>query len=337
MKTSRFVERIADFAVVAGSLVAAPLAKLQARIGPVRLPLTYKLWDAVGVTPIRFHYYEPIPRWNQLATSALQRDPMLGVDLNVEGQLALLGNLNYAEELLCIPFEQHKNDVGFHYDNSLFGPGDAEAYYSMIRHFRPRRIIEIGGGYSTLIARLAVAKNAADVEHICIEPYEQPWLDTIGLSRVIRSRVEDLPLDLFARLERNDILFIDSSHVLRTGGDVWFEYLRILPHLRPGVLVHAHDIFLPYPYPESWLTVHRRYWTEQYVLQAVLQSNSSLEIVLAMHFLSKDYPQVLGRAFPVYGLHRERNPGSFWFRPRHHPDMISPDDSSSRAATNRRS
>lgn len=323
VKISKFVERIADLAVLAGSVVSAPLARVQARLGPARLPLTYKLWDALGVTPIRFHYYEPIPRCDRLPPRAWQRDPMVGVDLNVEGQLALLNTLNYGEELLAIPLEHSANGVRFHYRNTLFGPGDAEAYYSIIRRFRPRRILEIGGGYSTLIARLAVAKNARDVEHICVEPYEQPWLENIGLSQVIRSRVEDLPLDLFAGLRRDDILFIDSSHVLRSGGDVWFEYLHILPLLRPGVLVHAHDIFLPYPYPESWLTVHRRYWTEQYLLQAVLQSNPSLEIVLAMHFLSKDHPQELARAFPVYAMHGGCNPGSFWVQRREIPAATS--------------
>ena len=252
------MERIADLATLAGSLIAAPVAKLQARFGPARLPLTYKFWDAMGVTPIRLHYYEPVPRYDEIPARAWERDPMAGIDLNVEAQLALLSDLTYGEELLSIPLER-SGSKGFQYHNSLFGPGDAEAYYSIIRHFRPKRIIEIGAGHSTLIARLAIGKNKGDVEHICIEPYEQPWLEELGVSEVIRSRVEDLPLDFFSRLEKNDILFIDSSHVLRMGGDVWFEYLHVLPSLNPGVLVHSHDIFLPYPNPEKWLTLHRRY------------------------------------------------------------------------------
>ena len=100
--------------------------------------------------------------------------------------------MDYGEELLSIPLER-SGAKGFYYHNSMFGPGDAEAYYSMIRRFRPKRIIEIGGGNSTLIAHLAVTKNSGRVEHICVEPFEQSWLENLGLSQVIRSKVEDLP------------------------------------------------------------------------------------------------------------------------------------------------
>jgi predicted O-methyltransferase YrrM len=319
MVKNKLMERLVDMCALSGSVLSAPLAKVQTRFGPARLPITYRFWDLLGVTPLAFHYYEPITRCTEPPARAWQRDPLLGINFNVSGQLDLLTNLRYGKELRAIPVERTVHEPAFYYRNSMFGPGDAEAYYSMIRHCRPRRILEIGGGYSTLVARLAIARNGQnkdEVEHICVEPYEQPWLEKIGLTRVVRSRVEDMHLELFESLEPNDILFIDSSHVLRTGGDVWFEYLQVLPGLRPGVLIHAHDIFLPYPYPKSWLTVHRRYWTEQYLLQGILQGNSSLEVVMAMYFLSREYPRELARAFPVYGGESTCNPGSFWLRKR---------------------
>ena len=276
--------------------------------------MTHRLWDAFHVTPIRHHYYQPIPRLQDLPERTWLRDPMAGIDFNIQGQLSVLRKLNYQQELSAFAVNDPGGKTNFFYNNSTFGPGDAEIYYSMIRHFRPKRIIEIGGGYSTLVAHLAIIANGEATEHICVEPYEQTWLEKVGLTQIIRSRVETLPLDLFSRLGQNDILFIDSSHVMRTGGDVWFEYLQVLPTLNLGVLVHVHDIFLPYPYPKEWLSVRRLYWTEQYLLQAILQNNSSFEVLLALHFLCKDFQPDVARVCPIYATQPWRNPGSFWMR-----------------------
>lgn len=265
---------------------------------------------------MRYHYYQPIPRLEEVPERAWDRDRLVGVDFNENGQLSLLTQLNYQEELTAFPTYDRPDSARFFYNNTTFGSGDAEIYYSIIREFKPRRIVEIGGGYSTLIGHLAVQANGNGTEHLCVEPYEQPWLERVGLTKVIRSRVEELPIDLFTALGENDILFIDSSHVLRTGGDVWFEYLQILPSLRPGVLVHFHDVFLPYPYPREWLNVRRLYWNEQYLLQAVLQGNSSFEVLLALHFLSREHHSELARACPIYAKQPGRRPGSFWVRKR---------------------
>lgn len=312
MEAGRVFGRIVDFGCLLASVPTAPIVALLARLGPVRLPATYRLWDSAGVTPIPHHYYQPIPRMPDLPERTWLRDSLAGIDINVSGQLSLLQQLNYHQELSSLPVEDSGVEGQYFYNNSMFGPGDAEIYYSLIRHFKPKRIIEIGGGYSTLIAQLAVRAGGAPTEHICVEPYECPWLENVGLTQIVRSRVEDVSVDLFSSLRENDILFIDSSHVLRTGGDVWFEYLQVLPRLNPGVLVHVHDIFLPYPYPKEWLTVRRLFWTEQYLLQAILQNNSRLKVVLALQFLSKEFQSELARACPVYAVQRHRNPGSFW-------------------------
>jgi predicted O-methyltransferase YrrM len=312
----RLLNKFLDMAGVVASIPVAPLAGLLSRLGPTRIPATYRVWDAMGVTPVRYHYYQPIPRIEDISKQAWQRDRLAGIDLNEGGQLSLLKQLNYQNELAVLPQDDKAGEVRYFYNNSNFGPGDAEIYYSIIRSFKPRRILEIGGGYSTSIAHLAVQANGNGTQHICVEPYEEPWLETLGLTQIIRSKVEDLPIELFASLRENDILFIDSSHVLRTGGDVWFEYLQILPSLNPGVLVHVHDVFLPYPYPKEWMTERRLYWTEQYLLQAVLQNNSSFEVLLALHFLSKEHHSELARVCPIYAAQPLRKPGSFWLRKR---------------------
>jgi Methyltransferase domain len=128
----------------------------------------------------------------------------------------------------------------------VFGPGDAEYLYSMVRHYKPRKIIEVGCGHSTKMIRHAVDRNAVEdtayaCEHICIEPYENPWLEELGI-RIIRHPVQDVDPSLFCTLGANDILFIDSSHVIKPQGDVVFIYLTVLPMLSSGVFVHAHDI-----------------------------------------------------------------------------------------------
>ena len=105
---------------------------------------------------------------------------------------------------------------------------------------------------------------------MCIEPYEMPWLEQLGIDAVIRKKAEDVYPDIFDQVEAGDILFIDSSHVLRISGDVFVEHLHILPSLKSGVLVHIHDIFLPYAYLRNWIVDERRFWTEQYVRQAFL-------------------------------------------------------------------
>lgn len=111
-------------------------------------------------------------------------------------------------------------------------------------------------------------------EHVCIEPYEMPWLETVDVS-VVRKKVEEVELEFFSQLQKNDILFIDSSHVIRPQGDVVFEYLELLPSLNIGVVVHIHDIFSPKNYLAEWLQDDVRFWNEQYLLEAFLSHNNS--------------------------------------------------------------
>jgi Methyltransferase domain len=201
-------------------------------------------------------------------------------------------------------------------DNANFGSGDAEYWYQMVRFVRPGRIYEVGSGYSTLVAAKALQVNHSEDDqyrcrHMCIEPYEMPWLETTGAS-VLRSKVEDLDPSVFLELQENDVLFIDSSHMIRPGGDVLYEYLQVLPALAKGVYVHIHDIFSPRHYPLAWLAGDVRFWNEQYLLEAFLSHNTSWEVVGSLNLLHHQHYDRLKRVAPF--LDRNREPGSFYMR-----------------------
>jgi hypothetical protein len=187
----------------------------------------------------------------------------------------------------------------------------------MIRHFKPRRVIEIGSGMSTVLTAEAIRKNELEGRSClftAIEPFPAKFLSHIpGLTELLQTKVQRVPLERFCSLEANDILFIDSSHVVKIGGDVVYEYLEIIPRLKPGVLVHCHDIFLPAEYPKQWVMTNRIFWTEQYLLQAFLTHNRAFEILLAASFLHLRHPDKLAAAIGSYDPVRVW-PGSFWMR-----------------------
>lgn len=237
------------------------------------------------------------------------------LDLNLSGQLALLEQFSVGDELLGIPVKQPA-PTAYGYENGTFGFGDGAWAYSFIRSQRPRRWIEVGSGNSTLVARLAMERNAAEghpTEHTCIEPYEMPWLEKLGI-RIIRQRVETCAAALFESLEAGDVLFIDTSHVLRPQGDVLFLYQEVLPRLAPGVVVHVHDIFTPRDYPEHWVLEKMLMWDEQYMLEAFLTFNQRFEVIGALNLLFHDHLPALARALPILSAHQSSEPMSFWMR-----------------------
>ena len=263
------------------------------------------------------HYYRPVFDVHSLPDNLWNiKDPLCGINFNEDGQISLLKQFSYQDELMLVPIDRSEEYLGFYHRNHSFENADAEMLYNMVRYHKPRKVIEIGSGYSTRMMKLALDKNKDEgrsSKHVCIEPYEMPWLEQLGVDDVVREKVEDVDPHIFDQLEAGDILFIDSSHVLRTAGDVFVEYLHILPSLKPGVLVHIHDIFLPYEYPKSWIVNERRFWTEQYILQAFLVCNPDFEILSAVHWLSRDHSELLAVVCPAY---RKLGgaPGSFWIR-----------------------
>jgi hypothetical protein len=290
------------------------LERLQARV--------FHLLERRGYHLTRVDYYQPIPDTRTLSEEIWrQRSDLVGLDLRESAQLELVVRLasEFADECGRLPREPGPRDDVFYFGNRWFDSIDAELLYLLIRHFKPRRMIEIGSGYSTLMAAEAARANAALGDTMtqinAIEPYPRDFL--LGSQqdswRLTRSRVEEVPLDTFAQLAANDILFIDSSHVVRIGGDVVYEFLEVIPRLAPGVLVHVHDVFLPDDYPAEWVLDMRRFWSEQYLLRAFLMFNTEFEVLAATNLLHTNHSELMRNTFSSYPL-RGYRPASLWMR-----------------------
>lgn len=230
--------------------------------------------------------------------------PLPGVDLNMQGQLRFMketlqtyvAECNFPVDPTSIPHE-------YYVRNNAFGYISAAVLHCFIRHFKPKLIIEVGAGNSTYVSTRAALMNGQeghDTQLIAIEPYPRSTLvqGFPGLTRLIQSKVEDVDPGLFYQLGDGDILFIDSSHVVRTGGDVNRLYLEILPALQKGVLVHIHDIFLPFEYPRHRIIDKQTFWTEQYLLQTFLAFNQAFQVLWAGSYLYKRYTDMLWAVFP---------------------------------------
>ncbi|HWD87513.1 MAG TPA: class I SAM-dependent methyltransferase [Mucilaginibacter sp.] len=280
-----------------------------------------RIFSHVGILPVSEHYYEPLIHPKKHLKKSLRDDRILpGIDMNIQEQLNILAAFDYNHELLEFPVNESKDsgDVTFFYNNGFYQAGDAEYLYNMVRHFKPKKIIEIGSGNSTLMAKNAIDKNKTDnknyqCEHICIEPYEMPWLETKNV-KVIRKKVEDIDVTFFEQLEPNDILFIDSSHMIRPQGDVLFEYLEILPVLKAGVIIHIHDIFTPKDYPDEWVFTKRLLWNEQYLLEAFLSFNNMFKIIGATNYLSHHYSSEFAAKCPVFAQQPDKEAQAFWMK-----------------------
>jgi hypothetical protein len=287
----------------------------------------YDAFARHGFHLLRKHYYLPIPDETDLNDPLVKNDSeLVGIDMNEAQALEFLDSiyLRYqAEFRQSFPLHHVEGKSGFHLINGGFMAGDAQVYYTMIRHHRPRRIIEIGGGNSSMLAAAACRRNLQDYgvkPHLTVvEPY--PWGPLQeGIPEVdalLVKRIQSVDLKLFTSLQAEDILFIDSSHVLRPGGDVQREYCEILPRLAPGVLVHIHDISLPKPYFQFYFQNHL-YWNEQYLLQALLTYNPRYEIIWPGTYMFMKHPEALLRAFPdIHDMKRKyplAEPSSFWLR-----------------------
>lgn len=276
---------------------------------------------ALHVLPV--HYYSPIPdtrrlrrnfhRWYRIGSFG-------GIDFGLATQGRLLDQLSArADDLSTLPPYGRvlAKNFGEGYDEV-----DAHLLHLMIRHLKPRQVIEVGSGVSTVYTASALARNRR--EHaiasrlVCIEPYpRRPLrdLERAGGMELIAKEVQDVGLEAFQALNQNDILFVDSSHVVKIDSDVNYLYLDVLPSLSPGVIVHVHDISFPYPTPdpERWIFRKHQFWTEAALLQAFLAYNSAFEILLCSSYLHHKAPELLKQAVKTYdpGTHA---PSSIWLR-----------------------
>jgi hypothetical protein len=269
------------------------------------------------------HYYSPVPD-NRVLGSEPERSRVWpatppenpGIDWRGGQQIALLRDHFARQRPLVIPDGPTGDPRDYHAANEMFSRLDAWMLQAMLRHFRPRRMIEVGCGWSSLMtARMNREEFGGELDFTCIEPYPPDFLgDGIdGISRLIVSPVERVAVETFSALADGDFLFIDTSHTVKTGGDVVFLLNEVLPRLAPGVIIHIHDIFLPWDYPQEWVLVGRA-WNEQYAVRAFLGFNSDFEILLGVAWLSQFARDTLAASLPGFPQAYGDGGGSLWIR-----------------------
>ncbi|MHB8565661.1 MAG: class I SAM-dependent methyltransferase [Nitrososphaerales archaeon] len=284
---------------------------------------SFTLWETFGfhITPNK--WYMPIPDTRALRDESWSvKSDLIGINMNEKNQTDLLSLFmkRYKDEFDRFPLERTSVPYQYYVNNHGFESVDGELLYCFIRAFKPKKIIEIGSGNSTYLAAQSILANQNEFDsHKCellsIEPYPNKILRSgfPGLGKLIISNVQDVPMSEFQTLEANDILFIDSSHVLKIGSDVQYEFLQILPRLNKGVIVHVHDIFLPSEYPKEGIMNEFRFPNEQYLLQAFLTFNDSFEVLLSSSYMHLTHPEMLEECFRSYNR-KNRWPASFWMR-----------------------
>lgn len=278
-------------------------------------------FERLGFHVIPNHYTQPIPDTRRLSARLWERPSQVqGVDLRESEQIALLETFRkrYAAEYAALGRGGAARAYDYVQPNGLFDAVDAEILYCMVRHFKPKLILEVGSGFSTFAAAVAVRKRSeegAQTRLVCLEPAPHPTLATgfPGLSTLIPKRVQDVDLSAFAELSEGDILFIDSSHIVQIGSDVEYLFLEVIPRLKPGVVIHVHDIFIPAEYPKIWVLRDYYFWNEQYILQAFLAFNERFRVLWGASFMHLNHPDLLAAAFPTYRRDVDW-PGSFWFQ-----------------------
>lgn len=291
------------------------------------LKYSFPFWQRLGIHITPNNFYQPVPDTRTLRDELWSNhSELVGVDINEKKQLELLSLFKSRFKREYDGFPENKTSIPYEYyvNNEWFESVDGEILYCMIRHYKPKRIFEIGSGYSTCLSAQAILKNKEEdegyeCELIAIEPYPNDVLRAgfPGLSKLIPKEVQSISLSEFKKLRDHDILFIDSSHVLKIGSDVQYEYLEILPRLNKGVIVHVHDIFLPAEYPRRYVLEDYRFWNEQYLLQAFLSFNNAFEVIWASSYMHLKYPERLKDAFTSYKRNDGRRPWiphSFWMR-----------------------
>jgi len=261
-------------------------------------------WEKYGIQIVPDHFYFPVPSISDIESKSFRRTSQcLGLDWNINEQ----------ENHLDHVFGKYIHELKPRFQQKMISSIDSTIYYSMIRHYRPKKIIEIGGGESTRVAALACVRNLenAPCELVCIEPFPSKELADgfDGLSRLIKARVQEVSLNEFTEC---DMVFIDSSHIVKIGSDVVMEILEIVPRVKARCLIHWHDIYIPREYPEEWVK-QRLFWSEQYLLRAFLMFNRHFEIIWASQFMYQRNQEQIKKIFQDHGLH-DYPISSLWVR-----------------------
>jgi hypothetical protein len=272
------------------------LSKARQEPGGLQRWLSRKVFPALqgaGFHVTGNHFYEPVPDTREIAAGYDDGPRDLGIDFRLEAAE------EYALALAAEYGRDARSDLdGFGYaePNHLFFGVDALLLYGHLRRTRPARVVEIGRGFSTIVAVAALERNAADgpaATLVSIDPFDrQPLAREPERTQVevVRSALQDVDPCLFTALGDGDLLFVDSSHVHKFGSDVAYQLERVYPRLPRGVTVHVHDIFSPYHYPLAWYTRQRRFWNEQHYVETMLRWGADLRTVLPVHALVRRSP-----------------------------------------------
>lgn len=283
----------------------------------------FSLGEVFGLSILPAHFYSPVPD-TRILRQTFKRwyspSSLAGVKIDVASQEAFLQHLAaYKQECTSLPDYEEVTQRGLGEGYNIV---DAHTLYLMLRHTKPSRMIEVGSGVSTLFALEALARNNAEQNAnatiTCIEPFPRRGLEKIsgeGKVSLVVEFVQNVPVETFQQLGENDVLFIDSSHVLKTDSDVQYLYLEILPQLQKGVVIHIHDIFFPYPTPEpeTWIFRQHQFWNESPLVQAFLAFNPAFEILLCGSYMHHTAPKLLQDVVDVYDP-KKNFTGSLWLK-----------------------
>lgn len=284
--------------------------KIYKKLGVANLSLTTKLLKQIGIFPIRNHYYEP-----QFIHKKVKFKNQKYIKINFNKHYSIVGKLKFKNELKELNLHNQKSKFGFFINNSFFEAGDFDFLYQFIRYSRPKKIIEIGSGYSSIIAYEAIIKNFQDnkkfCKMICIDPGNIDQISNLNKIKFINKKIEEIKINIFKSLNTGDLLIIDSTHMIKPDGDVLKIYNEIIPNLKRGVNIMIHDIFIPYEYPQYWLDKHVLFWNEQYLLQAILNSNK-YKILAPLYYLKRNKFNQLKKVCPY--LKTDSKPSSFYFK-----------------------
>lgn len=265
-------------------------------------------------------FSSPVPDTRTLPDTCWSHDRTLpAIDLREQAQVELLrASARYITDVESLS-DQGRGPFAYHLENPKFGTVDAHVAFALVRQHRPRQIVEVGSGWSTQLFLAALDANAAEGSHgrlQACEPYPDQGVRAAarqGRIALAARPVQTLPLRVFTDLSAGDVVFIDSSHVVKIGSDVRYLVLEVLPRLQPGVLVHFHDVFMPLEYPRDWVVQRQRFYNEQYLLEAFLSFNPAYEVVWASSYLHVRRPDLLEATIGSYSRERH-HPGSLWIR-----------------------
>ncbi|MDB6067191.1 MAG: hypothetical protein JWR26_3399 [Pedosphaera sp.] len=280
-----------------------------------------QLGDRAGYHVFPHTFYNPFPDPTQVDVARLKtKRDLPGVNLSVEKSLELLRELSgFSAEVELFLKNRPGTARQLQLWNWTYPPCDSAALYSMLRRLKPKRYIEVGCGYSSRASAAALKRNAEEgalCEATYIEPYPPAHLAEMKLpGEFIQKRIEQVPLAVFQRLEAGDVLFIDTSHVIKVQNDVEYELIHILPSLKAGVFVHVHDILTPYDYPEDWLvgqSPNRGGNNEQYALECLLSGGGDWEVALPVHLLWREHRSALKAL-----VDSDERPAAFWIKKIH--------------------